>query len=370
MHQYTVAVMGLGVRGKIHIHGLLENPDRFRIVGLCDIDPAVLKKVADDNGLSDVPQFTDAEEMLDKTRPEVFVFVVAPNMRLSLMQLGAKYGVKGISLEKPMAESLQEAKAMVDLCKEHNIKAVVCHQQKYLSQMRTLKKRIEDGEIGDIRKIHVETQAWFSQLGTHYVDYTLWANGGYRAKWVCGHVHGPICLDDNHPAPDYLLGTMELENGVHAYIECGYLSEAHNPPEYGSSDNRLTVYGTDGYVYAETDGFWGACTKATNGRLITGKDPGWRNHQQIPIQTPYYTEYADWLDDDSKVHSCNIDTAYHGYEILEGMCLSALRNVRIDLPITDLNYEPVIETMRRELPECGSRKMYIYDGKTPRKERD
>ena len=25
-------------------------------------------------------------------------------------------------------------------------------------------------------------------------------------------------------------------------------------------------------------------------------------------------------------------SAYHGYEILEGMCLSALRNVRVDLP--------------------------------------
>ena len=72
---------------------------------------------------------------------------------------------------------------------------------------------------------------------------------------------------------------MELENGVHAYVECGYLAEAHNPPEYGSSDNRLTVYGKEGYVYAETDGFWGACTKATNGRLIEGKDPGWRNHR-------------------------------------------------------------------------------------------
>ena len=47
---------------------------------------------------------------------------------------------------------------------------------------------------------------------------------------------------------------MELENGVHAYVECGYLAEAHNPPEYGSSDNRLTVYGKEGYVYAETDG--------------------------------------------------------------------------------------------------------------------
>ena len=52
------------------------------------------------------------------------------------------------------------------------------------------------------------------------------------------------------------------------------------------------------------------------------------------------------------------------------MCLSALRNTRIDLPITDLNYEPVIDTMRRELQPCGSKKMYIYKGWPPRKERD
>ena len=43
---------------------------------------------------------------------------------------------------------------------------------------------------------------------------------------------------------------------------------------------------------------------------------------------------------------------------------------RVDLPIGDLAYEPVIARMRRELKPCGSSKMYIYDGKTPRKERD
>ena len=370
MQQHTVAVMGLGVRGKIHLHGLLRNPDRFRIVGLCDLDAEKMKTVAQEYGLADVPMFTDAEQMLAQTRPEVFVFVTYPNLRLNILELGIRYGVKAISFEKPMAESLQEAREMVRLCHTHGVKAIVCHQQKYLSQMQALKKRIDAGEIGKIRKIHVETQAWFSQLGTHYVDYMLWANGGSRAKWVCGHVHGPICLEDSHPAPDYLLGTLEMENGVHGYVECGYLAEAHNPPEYGSSDNRLTVYGDEGYVYAETDGFWGACTRATGGRLIEDKDPGWRNHQQIPIQTPYYTEFADWLDDDAKIHSCNIDTACHGYEILEGMCLSALNNTRIDLPIEDLTYEPVIETMKRVLPACDSRKMFIYTGWPPRKERD
>ena len=30
MSMHTVAVMGLGVRGKIHLHGLLENPNYYK----------------------------------------------------------------------------------------------------------------------------------------------------------------------------------------------------------------------------------------------------------------------------------------------------------------------------------------------------
>ena len=114
----------------------------------------------------------------------------------------------------------------------------------------------------------------------------------------------------------------------------------------------------------------GRVYRQDQGRAGHGKNPGWYHHQEKAIQTPYYREYAEWLDDDARVHSCNIDTACHGYEILEGMCLSALNNVRVDLPIADLGYEPVLERMRRELPPCGSRKMFIYKGWPPRKERD
>ena len=370
MKRYTVAILGLGVRGKIHLHGILENPEAFEVVGLCDLDEAKMQAVAAENHLESVPQFTDAERMLAETRPDVFVFVTYPNLRLSMIELGVKYGVKGISLEKPIAESLGEAKRMVELCKAHGIKAVVCHQQKYISQMQALKKRIDDGEIGEIRKIHVETQAWFSQLGTHYVDYMLWANGGHRAKWVVGHVHGPATLKDNHPSPDYFLGEIGFENGARGYIECGYLAERHNPEMYADTDNRLSVYGTNGWVWAETDGFWGECSRATRGEYVTGKNPGWYNHQEKQIQTPYYAEYADWLDDDSKPHSCNIETAYHGYEILEGICLSALNNTRVDLPLTDFDYEPVLDRMARELPECGTVLRQLYTGEEPREERD
>mgnify|MGYP000243695293 CR=1 FL=1 len=122
MSMHTVAVMGLGVRGKIHLHGLLENPDYYKVVGLCDIDEPKMKAVAEEYHLDDVPLFTDAEEMLKETRPEIFVFVTYPDLRLSVIQLAVKYGVKGISFEKPMAESLQEAKKIVKLCHDNGTK--------------------------------------------------------------------------------------------------------------------------------------------------------------------------------------------------------------------------------------------------------
>ncbi len=367
--KHTVAIMGLGVRGKTHLRSILENGDRYEVVGICDIREEVMKEVSEMFHLN-VPCFTGVEKMLAETKPEVFIFVTYPNLRLSMIELAVKYGVKAVSLEKPMAEDMAEAKKMMDLCVGNKIKAVVCHQQKYLSQMQALKKKIENGNLGEIKKIFAETQIWLAQLGTHYIDYMIWANGGFRAKSVVGHIHGPATLKDNHPSPDFLLGEILFENGTRGYIECGYYSEQHNPEIYADTDNRLTVFGTNGYVYAETDGFWGECSKATKGEFISGKDPGWYNHQEKIIQTPYYAEYADWLDDDSKVHSCNIEVAFHGYEILEAICLSALNKTRIDLPLTNLDYEPVFERMERELPECGTTLRALYTGEEPREERD
>ncbi len=369
MKKHTVAIMGLGVRGKTHLKGILNNPDRYEITGLCDIREDVMKTVSEQFNLN-VPLFTDVDKMLSETRPEVFVFVTYPNLRLSMIELAVKHGIKAVSFEKPMAENMPEAKKMTDLCVQNKIKAIVCHQQKYLSQMQDLKKKIERGDIGKIKKIFAETQCWMAQLGTHYMDYIIWANGGYRAKSVIGHVHGPKTLKDNHPSPDFLFGEILFENGTRGYIECGYFSERHNPELYMDTDNRLTVWGTNGYVYAETDGFWGECSKATKGEFISGKAPGWYNHQEKIIQTPYYAEYADWLDDDNKIHSCNIETAFHGYEILEAICISALDKKRVDLPLSDYNYEAVLDRMHRELPECGTVFRKVYTGEEPREERD
>lgn len=357
MTRYRVAQVGLGNRGRIHAAGFLANPDRFELVALCDLDEARLRQGAELCGVR--ATYADAEQMLSEAHPEVFCFVTQPDVRLPMVELGIRYGVKAIALEKPMATSLREAKAIADLCARHHVKAVVSHQQKYLTSMQQLKHIVDAGEIGQVHTIQASTQGWLSQLGTHFMDYALWINGGVPARWVVGHAHGKEMLSDRHPSCDYILGEVLFENGVRAIVECGYLSRRHmdhsvDGRPHGYSfwvDNRLTAYGTHGYAWADTDGRWGAFTRSSRGEVIGDRGDPWRVQEQARLQPLYLRDLADWLDDDSRVHPCNVGISYHGYEVLEGLCLSAMDHTRVDLPLDAGRCPDMNERMRRELPD-------------------
>ncbi len=350
MTKYRAAIAGCGPRGKIHAHGFRENRGRFDLVAACDVRQDRLDEFA--SLYPGTRLYADAEAMLAAERPDVFCFCTQPNVRLSLVELGLKYGAKAIAFEKPMATTLAEAKRILDLCDAAGVKTVVSHQQKYGGQFRQAKEIIDCGAIGAIERIHASSKAWLGQLGTHLIDYVMWLNGGSRIRWVVGHIHGQGKLADSHPSPDYLIGQLAFENGVRAYLECGYLSPAQpliDPSKFWY-DNGITVYGEHGFVRATTGGGWQAMTKYTNGETIGGRqifDP--------PNEQPLYIrDLADWLDDSSRAHSCHGATAYHGFEAAMGLCLSALERRRIDLPIENPSSESIVERMRRELPPEGT----------------
>lgn len=355
MKKHRVAQVGIGSRGKIHANAFLELSDRFELVGLCDLDQEKLNAYAGGKSLSSDILYADAEKMLAETRPDVFCFVTQPNLRLPMAELAGKYSVKGMAFEKPMATSLKAAWAITKLCKENSIKAVVSHQHKYLTSLQKMKKIVDSGDIGEVIYVNATCQAWLSQLGTHYMDYILWANNGSRAKWVVGHVHGKELLSDHHPSPNYTTGHVEFENGVRSYFEFGKLSASHMSSDHFWVDDRLTLYGTHGYAWGDANGRWGAFTKSSKGEVIGGEGDSWGIQQSTRLQPLYMRDFADWLDDDSKVHPCNIDITYHGYEILEAVCISAMDHIRVDLPIDPDKCQDIFERMRQELPECSER---------------
>lgn len=48
---------------------------------------------------------------------------------------------------------------------------------------------------------------------------------------------------------------------------------------------------------------------------------------------PYIQEMADWLDDDSKVHQCNLEHACLGAEIMMALQRSAAEGGQVALPL-------------------------------------
>ena len=343
MTRYRVAQVGCGQRGKVHLDAWLANPDRFEFVALCELDAGKMQQVVRERGIS--PAFySDAEKMLAETKPDIFCFATQPHVRLQMVELAVKHKVRGLAFEKPMARSLQEACAITELCRRNGIKAIVSHQQKYLTSLQKAKEIADSGQIGEIVEVRGSSTCTLTDLGTHYMDYMLWANGGHHVKWVVGHAHGTRELNASHPSPDFFLARMEFVNGVRGMLEVGTLAPHYmvNAPRW--LDSRLAIIGTHGYAWGDTDGRWGALTKSSAGQVLTGFGPGydprkpaagWLTQEKSAIQIPYQRALADWLDDGSKVHPCNVDLAYHGFEVLSAACLSALDHTRVDLPLQD-----------------------------------
>ena len=104
---YTTVLVGCGWRGEMHANAIAAHPDRFALTAICDLDPDRLAPFADKFGISTT--YTDADTMLATEQPDILCFATMPNVRLPLVELGVKHGVKAIALEKPMALSLREA---------------------------------------------------------------------------------------------------------------------------------------------------------------------------------------------------------------------------------------------------------------------
>ena len=66
--KHTIAVAGLGARGKIHLKGILENPGRFDLVGVFDPSADAVKAACERFNIK--CGFPTAEEMLAKTNTE------------------------------------------------------------------------------------------------------------------------------------------------------------------------------------------------------------------------------------------------------------------------------------------------------------
>jgi predicted dehydrogenase len=326
MSQYTVLVVGMGKRGMHHATAFNANP-RFKVTGICDIDQKRLDDAA--AKLGGPRTGTDAAALARELKPDVFCFCTMPHLRMPFIQAAIDGGAKLVAFEKPVALTSRELLAIRDALGRAGVKAVVSHQHRYGRHYQKVNEIIASGALGRVHTVYGNATGWMTHMLSHLIDYTCWFNDYAPGAWVMAQAAGKTKLADNHPSPDYIGGFVQFTNGVRGIYECG--AGAPDQPEVAKwwGKNRIGAQGTEGFAEVLTNGGWRAVTRA--GGFQSG-DGVMSYDADMP---PYIQEMADWLDDDRKVHQCNLQHACVGGEIMLALQRSAAEGGQVALPLTD-----------------------------------
>ena len=324
MKKYRVLVVGMGKRGMHHAAAFHAN-GHFEVAGVCDIDKTRLEAAAAKFGAI---KGTDAAYVASLVKPDVFCFCTLPNLRSEMIRIAIKSGARLIAFEKPVALNTREGADVRKQLAAGGVKAVVSHQHRYGEHYSKVREIIESGALGRVHTVYATATGWMTHMLSHLIDYMRWYNGGAQAQWVLGQAAGRGKLTDLHPSPDYIAGFIQFANGVRGIVECG--AGAPDVPEvdYWWRKCRIGAQGTEGFAEVLTGGGWRAVTKAG---VASGS--GCMNYDlDMP---PYIQQIADWLDDDRKVHPCNFESAYAGFEIMMALCRSVVTGGQVALPLTE-----------------------------------
>ena len=119
-----VGVFGAGHLGKFHLANWKEVKEAT-LVGFFDPDDEIAEKVREKYQLS---RFTDADDLMDRCD---LVDIIAPTqVHFELCQKAIRKG-KHVFVEKPLANTMEEAKELMNLVKESNIKLQVGHVERF-----------------------------------------------------------------------------------------------------------------------------------------------------------------------------------------------------------------------------------------------
>src|SRR5688500_12534344 len=119
-----IGVFGVGHLGKFHLNNWMEIND-VQVVGFCDPNDETAAEVSQKFKLK---RFTDQDELI---KIADVIDVVAPtNFHFEICEKAIRQG-KHVFVEKPLANTMEEARKLVKLAKEAGIKFQVGHVERF-----------------------------------------------------------------------------------------------------------------------------------------------------------------------------------------------------------------------------------------------
>ena len=222
MRTLRTAVIGLGRVGwGYHLPSLAEHPG-FDLIAVGDPLQERMEEGARKYGIKG---YTSCTELLEMEKPDLLV-VASPTPYHAEQAMEAMRRGIDVFLEKPMAMTLAEADAMIEVMKEHGRKLMVYQPKRLSPEIRALRSILARDLIGPVYMIkrttsrYVRRNDWQSMkkhgggqlnnAGAHFIDQLLYLANSPARRISC-HLRGIAALGD---ADDVVKALIETENGI------------------------------------------------------------------------------------------------------------------------------------------------------------
>jgi predicted dehydrogenase len=188
------------------------------------------------------------------------VLIINPNYLHVEYGLKAAAAGKAILVEKPMTNTVAEAKELIAAFKAKGLLLGVKHLHRFGGQSRKVQELIQSGALGQVLSVEMYTShstsktfkpdRWkrdptlcpavpLTQLGVHYIDTVMSWLGA--PQWVQSHHRNVLRLSDNIDCSVTTIGYGDVVTTLHAhYVVPGY--------------SRVAVYATDAVLVADDTG--------------------------------------------------------------------------------------------------------------------
>ncbi|MFB4213002.1 Gfo/Idh/MocA family protein [Shouchella sp. JSM 1781072] len=258
MSKVKVAVVGCGsIAIHRHVPEYAANPN-VELVAFCDLNQEVAQQMADRYGVTNV--YTSHKDLLAEVDVDA-VSVCTQNVDHASVSIDAANAGCHVLCEKPMATSLEEARAMIEAATNNGVKLMIGHNQRLMPPHIKAKEILSSGKIGKPLTFkttfgHGGADSWSIQgkdtwflkkdkafvgamgdLGVHKIDLMRWLldeEVDEVAAFV-NTLHKQADVDDNATT------LLKMESGAIGTMAASWTY-------YKGEDNTTTVYGEKGVL--------------------------------------------------------------------------------------------------------------------------
>jgi UDP-N-acetylglucosamine 3-dehydrogenase len=205
-----VGLIGLGMMGRHHAR-VIREVEGLELVAVAD-------SFGDPHGVAkDLKVLSGVEELI-AAGLDMAVAAVPTGMHEKVGLALAEAGIHTL-VEKPIAASTEEGQRLADAFEANGLVGAVGHIERFNPALQSLRKRIANGELGDVYQIATRRQGPFpariadvgvvKDLGTHDIDLTAWL-----AQSRFETIYARTTTRSGRPHEDMVTATGQLSNGV------------------------------------------------------------------------------------------------------------------------------------------------------------